>query len=88
MAKRKHFQDHRFGNDPVWGPGDTRKYSEYAPPPPVDHAENLRFQAAQRNRRSNLPVPEGFITYEQLQADAQRMVSDKPKAESTQAPQE
>lgn len=36
MAKRIHFQDHRFGNDPVWGPGDTRKYSEYATPPPVD----------------------------------------------------
>ena len=30
MAKRLHFQDHRFGNDPVWGDGDTRQYNQYA----------------------------------------------------------
>jgi hypothetical protein len=88
MAKRKHFQDHRFGNDPVWGPGDTRRYSEYAAPPPVDYAENVVFQEAQRARRSNLPVPEGFITYEQLQAEARRMATDNANTRDAQAPQE
>jgi len=78
MAKRRNFQDHRFGNDPVWGPGDTRAYSEYAPPPPVDYAENLRFQATQRNRRSTTPVPEGFTRYEELQQGSQPTPSRLP----------
>lgn len=78
MAKRRNFQDHRFGNDPVWGPGDTRIYSDYASPPPVDYAENLRFQAAQRNRRSTTPVPAGFIRYEELQQANQPPASRQP----------
>lgn len=61
MAKRVHFQDHRFGNDPVWGPGDTRQYSQYAPPPPVDYYENVRFQEEQKKNWKPTPMPEGFI---------------------------
>jgi hypothetical protein len=82
MAKRKNFQDHRFGNDPVWGPGDTRRYAEYAPPPPIDYAENLRFQAANRNRTSNTPVPAGFVSFDQLQ---QRAAATAPAADRKSA---
>lgn len=63
MAKRLHFQNHRFGNDPMWGGGDTRKYNQYAVPPPVDHHENVRFQAEQKKNYKPTPMPEGFIDY-------------------------
>lgn len=69
MAKRVHFQDHRFGNDPVWGPGDTRKYAQYATPPPVDYDENVKFQAKQRREWKQTPMPEGFIYYDQIQKE-------------------
>lgn len=78
MAKRVHFQDHRFGNDPVWGPGDTRKYSEYATPPPVDYEENIRFQEAQKMNWKQTPMPEGFIYYEQIQKEANERALVKP----------
>lgn len=74
MAKRVHFQDHRFGNDPVWGAGDTRSYMQYASPPPVDHEENLRFQTESRANWKQPPVPEGFVPYSELQRKAQRSV--------------
>ena len=48
VAKRVHFQDHRMGNDPVWGAGDTRQYMEYSVPPSIDYEENLKIQAKQR----------------------------------------
>jgi hypothetical protein len=70
MAKRVHFQDHRFGNDPVWGPGDTRKYSQYATPPPVDYDANVKFQLEQKQNRKQTPMPEGFIYYDQIQKEA------------------
>lgn len=69
MAKRVHFQDHRFGNDPVWGPGDTRKYAQYAPPPPVNYEENVKFQEKLRREWKQTPMPEGFIYYEQIQRE-------------------
>jgi hypothetical protein len=67
MAKRKNFQDHRFGNDPVWGEGDTRKYNQYAVPPPIDYTENVKFQEAQKRNYKPTPMPEGFISAMQLQ---------------------
>jgi hypothetical protein len=63
MAKRLHFQDHRFGCDPVWGSGDTRKYNQYATPPPVDYEENIEFQEQQKKSWKPTPIPDGF-TYE------------------------
>ena len=51
-AKRRHFQDHRFGNDPLRGPGDSRKYNNYATPPPVDYEENVRFQEEQKRNKN------------------------------------
>ena len=78
MAKRIHFQDHRFGNDPVWGPGDTRQYSQYATPPPIDYEENIRFQEAQKLNWKQTPMPAGFIYYEQLQKEAAEKVLVKP----------
>lgn len=81
MAKRLHFQDHRFGNDPVWGKGDTRKYNRYASPPPVDYEQNVRFQEEQRKNYKPDLLPEGFVSYEQLMKQAQEKVkgSDRPK---------
>ncbi len=67
MAKRLNFQDHRFGNDPVWGAGDTRKYSQYATPPPVDYNENVRFQEEQKRNYKPTPLPPGFKTYVDIQ---------------------
>lgn len=72
MAKRVHFQDHRFGNDPVWGPGDTRKYSQYATPPPIDYDANVRFQEEQKRNWKQTPMPEGFIYYEDIQKETQK----------------
>lgn len=71
MAKRVNFQDHRFGNDPVWGPGDTRRYSQYAAPPPVGYEENVQFQAQQRQQWVQGPMPEGFVTQAALQRQAE-----------------
>lgn len=67
MAKRLNFQDHRFGNDPLWGPGDTRQYSQYATPPPVDYNENVKFQEEQKKNYKPTPMPQGFLDYFQLQ---------------------
>lgn len=75
MAKRVHFQDHRFGNDAVWGPGDTRIYSQYAPPPPVDYDANIKFQEEQRKNWKQSPMPPGTILYEQLQKEARQKVN-------------
>jgi hypothetical protein len=69
MAKRLHFQDHRFGNDPLWGPGDTRKYNQYATPPPVNYEENVKFQENQKKNYVPTPMPEGFVDYFQLQEE-------------------
>ncbi|MFN5845861.1 MAG: hypothetical protein ACK46O_09135 [Flavobacteriia bacterium] len=61
VAKRLHFPDHRFGNDPVWGPGDTRQYSERAPKRPTDYNEMVRQdEEAKRNWK---PSPSPAITY-------------------------
>ena len=81
MAKRLHFQDHRFGNDPIWGDGDTRKYNQYATPPPVDYNENVKFQEEQKRNYTPTPMPEGFINYYQLQEETKKMELVKPKAE-------
>ncbi len=79
MAKRLHFQDHRFGNDPVWGEGDTRKFSYYATPPPTDYNENVRFQAEQKKNYKPTPMPKGFITYETLQEESKKLELSKEK---------
>jgi hypothetical protein len=61
MAKRLHFADHRFGNDPVWGPGDTRKYNTDATPRPIDYEEGVRFDEAQKAHPTPSNYPAGFI---------------------------
>ena len=60
VAKRLHYQDHRFGNDPVWGAGDTRKYNQYATPQPLDFYENVEFQKQQKLNWTPPPMPPGF----------------------------
>jgi hypothetical protein len=74
--------DHRFGNDPLWGGGDTRKYNQYATPPPVDYNENVRFQEQQKRNYKPTPMPEGFIDYFQLQEQTKKMEVAKPKNKS------
>lgn len=71
-AKRVNFQDHRYGNDPVWGPGDTRAFMQYAPPPPVDYYENVAFQDSMRNNWKPTPMPAGFIDWVTLQRESQQ----------------
>ena len=66
MAKRVNFQDHRYGNDPVWGEGDTRPYMQYAVPPAIDYKKNLQLQAEQKKNYKPTPMPTGFVPYEQL----------------------
>jgi hypothetical protein len=63
MAKRVNFQDHRFGNDPVWGPGDTRQYSSYAKPTPIDYNECLQFWIDFKKNYRQGPLPETFKAY-------------------------
>jgi hypothetical protein len=77
MAKRLHFQDHRFGNDPVWGEGDTRKFNQDATPPPVDYSENVRFQEEQKKNYKPTPMPKGFIDYMQLQEESKKVETHK-----------
>jgi hypothetical protein len=61
VAKRAHFPDHRFGSDPVWGPGDTRQYSERAPKRPIDYNEMVKQdEEAKKNWK---PTPNPAITY-------------------------
>ncbi|MBI2968050.1 MAG: hypothetical protein HYY40_09580 [Bacteroidetes bacterium] len=80
MAKRLNFQDHRFGNDPVWGSGDTRKYSQYAPPPPVDYYENVKFQEDKKKNWKPTPMPEGFVDYLTLMRELgeKKVTKDNP----------
>lgn len=73
MAKRLHFQDHRFGNDPLWGGGDTRIYNQYAVPPPVDYEKNVLFQEEQRKNWKQTPMPEGFIDYFKIQEETNKL---------------
>ena len=78
MAKRLNFQDHRFGNDPVWGQGDTRKYNQFATPPPVDYNDNIIFQENQKKTFKPSLMPEGFVKQLELQNEAK---SKEVKAE-------
>jgi hypothetical protein len=66
MAKRVHFQDHRFGNDPVWGAGDTRKFASYSEPPKIDYHENLLLQEKKKREGQKTPLPEGFMNPHEL----------------------
>jgi hypothetical protein len=66
IAKRVHFQDHRFGNDPVWGPGDTRQYSGYSTPPKIDYYENLEVQRTKEQMK--YPMPDCIKSTEEMRA--------------------
>jgi hypothetical protein len=57
MAKRLHFADHRFGSDPVWGPGDTRKYNSDAIPRPIDYNEGLELDKKLRENPEPVNYP-------------------------------
>jgi hypothetical protein len=86
-AKRVNFQDHRYGNDPVWGAGDTRAYMQYAPPPPIDYATNVKFQEDLKKNWKQTPMPAGFITWMQIQEEAQKIQTTRGTApQPTQTP--
>jgi hypothetical protein len=60
VAKRLHFPDHRFGNDPVWGPGNTTAFSQRAPARPIDYDEAVKHFEEMRKNWKPTPMPEGF----------------------------
>jgi hypothetical protein len=70
MAKRVHFQDHRFGNDPMWGPGDTRQYAEYSEPPKLDYFENLQLQERKKREGQRTPLPPSLQKVGELPGEA------------------
>jgi len=78
MAKRLNFQDHRFGNDPVWGPGDTRQYMQYSPPPPIDYAANVKFQEERKKNWKPAPMPPGFVDWLTIQKENEQLATEKP----------
>jgi hypothetical protein len=80
VAKRLHFQDHRFGCDPVWGEGDTRKYNEDAVATPIDYVAAVRLNEERKKNWKPTPMPAGFIDYLQLQKEAQQPALTKPES--------
>jgi hypothetical protein len=80
VAKRLHFQDHRFGCDPLWGEGDTRKYNQYATPPSQDYNEAIRRQGEEKKNWKPTPMPKGFIDYFELQKMNNQFEMQKPSS--------
>jgi hypothetical protein len=84
MAKRLHFADHRFGSDPVWGPGDTRKYNSDATPRPIDYYEGIRLDEQEKAN----PVTPNYpptIKFAEAPAMQNRDVTDTKSAPATPA---
>jgi hypothetical protein len=79
VAKRLNFQDHRFGNDPVWGKGDTRKYMEYAYPPPVDYDGAVKLQERLKREGQQAPYLPGFVTQKQMQQEIEKLETNRLK---------
>ena len=76
-AKRVNFQDHRFGSDPVWGSGDTRKYMQYSTPPSIDYNTNIKIQEEKRNNYKQPPLPAGFMSAEEIMKEQSKNKSSK-----------
>jgi hypothetical protein len=73
VAKRLHFPDHRFGNDPVWGPGDTRQYSERAPKRPIDYNEMVRQdEEAKKNWKPSYSPAVTYPDKEKIETNRQK----------------
>ena len=68
VAKRLHFPDHRFGNDPVWGPGNTTAFSQRAPARPIDYDEAVKHFEEMRKNWKPTPMPAGFEYIKELEA--------------------
>jgi len=60
VAKRYYFADHRFGNDPLWGEGDTREYAQKAKPRPIDYEEAVKMDADEKANFKRPKSPKGF----------------------------
>ena len=84
VAKRLNFQDHRFGNDPVWGKGDTRKYMEYAYPPPVDYDGAIKLQERLKREGQQAPYMTGFVTQKQMQQEIEKLETNRFKMRVTE----
>ncbi|MCW3126533.1 MAG: hypothetical protein JWO03_2191 [Bacteroidetes bacterium] len=80
VAKRLHFQDHRFGCDPVWGEGDARKYNEDAVPLPVDYAAAVKLNEDMKKNWKPTPMPAGFMNYMDLQKEGNERSVVKPES--------
>lgn len=73
MAKRLHFQDHRFGSDPVWGKGDTRIYNQYAEPPATNYETKVRQDQEFKKNYKPSPMPDGFQDAMQLNSESKKI---------------
>ena len=60
MAKRLHYADHRFGNDPTWGEGDTRIYNVDVTPKPIDYNEAIQLKQQYRLNPPTRSYPTSF----------------------------
>ena len=60
MAKRLHYADHRFGNDPTWGEGDTRIYNVDVTPKPIDYNEAIQLKEQYRLNPPTRSYPTSF----------------------------
>lgn len=85
-AKRVHFQDHRYGNDPVWGGGDTRKYMQYAPPPHISYDEEVARQLELKKNWKPTPMPPGFKYGFELEKEMNRSLVKPTTARPVEQP--
>lgn len=77
VAKRLSFPDHRFGNDPVWGEGDTRQYSERAPRRAVDYKKAVEQDAEAKRNWKPSPSPAVQYIYDNPQPALERNPQDR-----------
>jgi hypothetical protein len=72
VAKRWSFPDHRFGNDPVWGPGDTRQYMDQSPARAVDYNQAVQKDLEDKQNRTPAKLPSTIVYPESPKFETER----------------
>jgi hypothetical protein len=80
MAKRKHYADHRFGHDPVYGEQDSNPYFSDVEPTPVAPAAYNAWRDRLRKEWKQPPMPPGFIGRDALMEQGVNRVNMKATA--------
>jgi hypothetical protein len=80
MAKRKHYADHRFGHDPVYGDKDSNPYFSDVEPTPVAPAAYSTWRDRLRKEWKQPPMPPGFIGPDALMEQGANRVNMKATA--------